>query len=251
MAAPLVGGRSVSWDDALDEAGAKLRAVIEGAGGAKSLGVVFNARSTNEDLHALARLAFEHLGIERAYLAGRDQGWHDDILVDADKNPNSAGARAIGGGKLRTLVDLANDLKQKNLAGLLVLGEDGVLGAGGLASLPVDTLPSLVVLASADDPLAAAAHVVLPLAMWAEVDGTFTNKQGRVQRIRRAVAPAGDSLPGWEILSHLARRLSAAMDFTSAKVVFEEARAKHPFMKGAEWGRTMLPVQMRFAASRG
>jgi predicted molibdopterin-dependent oxidoreductase YjgC len=93
--------------------------------------------------------------------------------------------------------------------------------------------------------------VALPLTEWAESDGTFTNRLGMVQRIRAAVPAAGDSLPGWDILSHLARKLGATMDFTEAKAVFAEAKTKLPFMKDAEWGRTHLPVQLRFAGSRG
>jgi len=96
-----------------------------------------------------------------------------------------------------------------------------------------------------------AAQVALPLASWAEVDGTFTNKLGMVQRIRAAVPPAGDALPGWEILSHLARKLGATMDFTESKAVFVEAKQKMMFMKDAEWGRALLPVQLRFANTRG
>ena len=65
------------------------------------------------------------------------------------------------------------------------------------------------------------------------------------------VPPAGDSLPGWEILSHVARRLGATMDFTEPKAVFAEAKQKLPFMKDADWGRLKLPVQLRFANSRG
>jgi len=64
--------------------------------GASSVGVVMSAQSTNEDLYALARLTFDHLGLAKAYLSGLDQGWSDDILVSADKNPNTAGAMAIG-----------------------------------------------------------------------------------------------------------------------------------------------------------
>ena len=52
--------------------------------------------------------------------------------------------------------------------------------------------------------------------------------------------PAGDSLPGWEILSHLARKLGATMEFLEAKAVFAEAKQKLPFMKEADWGRPML-----------
>ena len=61
----------------------------------------------------------------------------------------------------------------------------------------------------------------------------------------------GVDLPGWDILSHLARKLGATMDFTDAKTVFAEAKTKLPFMKDADWGRAYLPVQLRFAGSRG
>lgn len=251
VAVPWVEGVPASWDAALDAAGRRLQAALDAD--KSRVGVVFNAGSTNEDLHLLARLAFEHLGLDRAYLAGRDQGPSDDILVSADKNANTAGARAIGGTRLRSLLDLSADVKAGAVTSLLVVGDAGVLGEGegALDALPLDRLQDLVVLASQDGPLSGVAHVVLPMAMWAEVDGTVTNRLGMVQRIRRAVAAAGDSLPGWEILCHLGRRLSAALDFESARAVFLDARAKHAFMAGADWGRVMLPVQLRFAASRG
>src|SRR3712207_4392087 len=71
VVAPLVAGASVDWDRALDEAARLLRAGGErGLGG---IGVVFSAQSTNEDLYALARLAFEHLKVERAYLTGKGE----------------------------------------------------------------------------------------------------------------------------------------------------------------------------------
>ena len=85
-----VGGTPVDWDRALDDAGRALRAGARAD--ADHVGVVFNAQSTNEDHYALARLAFDHLRVGKAYIAGRDQGWSDDILRRADKNPNTAGA---------------------------------------------------------------------------------------------------------------------------------------------------------------
>jgi NADH-quinone oxidoreductase subunit G len=250
LTAPKVAGTVVDWDRALDEATRLLHPAISADPG--KVGVVFNAQSTNEDLYALSRLAFQHLGLGRAYLAGRDQGWHDDILVSADKNPNTAGAVAIGGGRLGSLVDLANDLKSGAIKALLVLGADGILvGPTAAAAMPFSGLSALVVMSDHQDPLVEAAHVALPMAAWAEVDGTFTNKLGMVQRIRAAVPPAGDSLPGWDILCHLARKLGATMDWDSAKTVFAEAKQKLPFMKDADWGRARLPVQLRFANSRG
>jgi NADH-quinone oxidoreductase subunit G len=250
LAAPLSDGGAVDWDRALDEATRRLRTVLDAGPG--RLGVVFNAQSPNEDLYALAKLAFEHLGVGKAYLAGRDQGWSDKILVSADKNPNTAGAVAIGAGRLGTLVDLANDLKAGALGALLVVGSDGVLvGDNAAATMPLDRLETLVVLSTHKNAVTAAAHVALPLAGWAELDGTYTNKLGMVQRVHAAIPPAGDALPGWDILSHLARKLGATMDFQTAKAVFAEASQKLTFMKGADWGRAVRPLQLRFANSRG
>jgi NADH-quinone oxidoreductase subunit G len=250
LAAPMSGGAAVEWDKALDDATRLLRTVLDQGPG--RLGVVFNATSTNEDLYALAKLAFDHLGVGKAYLAGRDQGWSDKILVSADKNPNTAGAFAIGAGRLKTLVDLANDLKSGAIGALLVLGSEGVLvGDTASAAMPLDKLEALVVLSTHKNAVTAAAHVALPLAGWAELDGTYTNKLGMVQRVHAAIPPAGDALAGWDILSHLAHKLGATMDFQSAKAVFTEASSKLAFMKGAEWGRAVRPLQLRFANSRG
>ena len=51
------------------------------------------------------------------------------------------------------------------------------------------------------------ASVVLPAAVWAEVEGTFTNYQRRVQRVRVAVPAPGDATPRWELAAGLLERL--------------------------------------------
>jgi NADH-quinone oxidoreductase subunit G len=254
LAVPMVGGAAVEWDQALDEAAKRLKALAPKG----NIGVVFSAQATNEDLHVLARVAAEGLKVKHLYLSGLDQGWSDDILVSADKNPNTAGAKAIAGTAVKTLLDLSKDLKAGALSGLLVLGDRGVLGqaagkdeAAALAALPVGKLDTLVLLATHQGPLVDVAHVALPLSMWAEVDGTITNRQGRVQRMRPGIEAAGDSLPGWEILVHLGQRLGMTVELDTAKKVFLEARAAHGFMKDADWGRPILPVQLRFANTRG
>ncbi|HEX4406659.1 MAG TPA: molybdopterin-dependent oxidoreductase, partial [Polyangia bacterium] len=119
------------------------------------------------------------------------------------------------------------------------------------AAMPLDRLDALVVLSTHKNAVTQAAHVALPLAGWAELDGTFTNKLGMVQRAHAAIEPAGDALPGWDILSHLARKLGSTMDFQTAKAVFVEAASQLAFLKGAEWGRAVRPLQLRFANSRG
>ena len=51
------------------------------------------------------------------------------------------------------------------------------------------------------------AHVVLPAAAWSEDDGTFTNAERRVSRVRKAVEPPGEAKPNWWIFREIARRM--------------------------------------------
>src|SRR4029078_875765 len=177
LVAPMSGGTPVDWDKALDDAGRALAAVV--AATPNHVGVVFNAQSTNEDLYALARLAFDHLHVGKAYTAGLDQAWSDDILVSADKNPNTAGAMAIGAGRLRSLLDLSNDLKAGAVTALIVVGTQGVQGKGpGVAALPFERLQALVAIGTHRDDVTAAAHVALSLTEWARADGTLISQPG-------------------------------------------------------------------------
>ena len=67
------------------------------------------------------------------------------------------------------------------------------------------------------------ADLVLPAAAATESDGTFVNGEGRVQPVRRAVAPPGNALPDWRILCRIARRMGVAgFDFDDAAAIREE-----------------------------
>jgi len=76
------------------------------------------------------------------------------------------------------------------------------------------------------------ADVVLPAASFAEKDGTFINTERRVQRIRRAVKPRGDSKPDWEILQLLAQRFNLNWNYSSPKEVWDEVRKLTPHYFG-------------------
>jgi NADH-quinone oxidoreductase subunit G len=239
LVAPTIAGAPATWDAAVGEAARLLAAVPP-----STLGLVLSAQMTNETLLAFSRLAAEQLHTERVYLAGAGEGWCDDILVSADKNPNTTGAKLICGLHLGTAAELKQDLGTGALTALLIVGEvDGIGSLGGIKTL--------VVLASHQGSLVSAAQVALPVAMWAEVDGSFTNRQGKVQRLHAALAPAGQSRPGWEIALRLARALGGAPAYENAKQVFGEMRAKVTLMSGADWGKPEMAVQLRFANSRG
>jgi predicted molibdopterin-dependent oxidoreductase YjgC len=73
------------------------------------------------------------------------------------------------------------------------------------------------------------ASVVLPAAGFAEKEGTFTNFEGRIQRVRKAIEPAGDSLPDAEIIRRLAGIMNSPMPYTSPQQVMEEIKEMVPF----------------------
>lgn len=71
------------------------------------------------------------------------------------------------------------------------------------------------------------AHVVLPAACFAEKEGTFTNTERRVQRIRRAVSPPGEARTDWEILDELMRRLGYENNLGSPEETLREIGRAH------------------------
>jgi formate dehydrogenase alpha subunit len=81
------------------------------------------------------------------------------------------------------------------------------------------------------------ADVVLPAACYAEKDGTFTNTERRVQRVRKAVEPPGEARADWEILCDLSSRMDYRMTYESPADVFEEIRTLTPTYAGITYDR--------------
>jgi predicted molibdopterin-dependent oxidoreductase YjgC len=80
------------------------------------------------------------------------------------------------------------------------------------------------------------ADVVLPATAWAETDGTCTNTDRRIQRLRAAVPPPGDARPDWWIVSQIARRLGApGFEYESAAEVFNELCELSVTYHGVDW----------------
>ena len=84
---------------------------------------------------------------------------------------------------------------------------------------------------------AQAADVVLPAAGWGEVDGTLTNTERRVQRVRAAVPPPGEARPDVEIICDLARRMGHDMGDCTPARIWEEIASLTPSMAGLSYAR--------------
>jgi formate dehydrogenase major subunit len=82
------------------------------------------------------------------------------------------------------------------------------------------------------------AHVVLPTsASWCESEGTVTNSERRVQRVRRAVAPPAGARDDIEILCELAERMGKSIGRPSPEQVWNEVRALSPMHAGMSYRR--------------
>lgn len=82
------------------------------------------------------------------------------------------------------------------------------------------------------------AHVLLPAASFAEKDGTFTNTERRVQRVRKAIDPLGEARPDWWIVCQLAKKLGAqGFEFASAEEIMAEIARVTPSYAGITYER--------------
>jgi formate dehydrogenase alpha subunit len=88
------------------------------------------------------------------------------------------------------------------------------------------------------------AHVFLPAAAFAEKEGTFTNSERRVQRVRKALDPPGQARPDWWISCELAKRVArrlgvpvSGFDFTHPSEIFDEMARLWPAIAGLSHAR--------------
>jgi len=81
------------------------------------------------------------------------------------------------------------------------------------------------------------AHVVLPTASFAEKDGTFTNTERRVQRVRKALEPPGQARQDWEIVCDVATRMGRPMHYENPSQIMDEIASLTPSYGGISYER--------------
>jgi predicted molibdopterin-dependent oxidoreductase YjgC len=81
------------------------------------------------------------------------------------------------------------------------------------------------------------AHVILPSTCFAEKDGTFSNTERRIQRVRKAVDPPGLARPDWQILCQVATAMGYPMNYAHAGEIFDEMAALTPSYAGISYAR--------------
>jgi formate dehydrogenase alpha subunit len=138
-----------------------------------------------------------------------------------------------------TVVEMMHAVEHDRLKALYIMGENPALSDPNLnrTRKAIEKVDFLVVQDIFMTETAEYADVVLPSACFAEKDGTFTNTERRVQRVRRAVAAPGQAHQDWEILCDLATRMGYPMTYGSASQIMDEIASVTPIYGGMSFER--------------
>jgi NADH-quinone oxidoreductase subunit G len=252
------GQVEVGWDEAIAHVVSELKGFRKG-----EVAVIGSPLSTNEDLFVLQRFAREVVSTKlMACRRIEEPGDEDALLIRADKAPNTRGAEALGflgGSRENAPQELAKAIREGAVRALVVV-EDNIAVDPDLAKV-LTRLDFLMVICSQDHETTRLADVVLPSSLFAEKHGTYVNFQGRVQRIRPAVATLDqdraqdgfamsrldrfgtqydrwargarrDARPAWKILAGIASLMGVRFKYSTADDVFADLASEVPAFKG-------------------
>jgi NADH-quinone oxidoreductase subunit G len=251
----------VGWDEAVSKVVTELHTYRK-----HEIAGIASAYATNEDNYIFTRFIKEVIGSKNiGYLPHIQSGNEDDLLIRADKTPNSLGALLVGAAGDNGTVGIDHILKgisDGNIKVLYVL-EDNIAADPKIAEV-LKNLEILIVHSSVRNETTAKADIVLSSSTFAEKNGTITNFNGRVQRLRPAVAMIEqeraldgmamsrwdkfaaqndswgkgikrDARSSWRILAAVASAMGGKMKYATAEEVFKEMSERLPAFKGLSY----------------
>ncbi len=138
-----------------------------------------------------------------------------------------------------TVMEMMHAVEQNQLKALYIMGENPALSDPNLnrTRQALDNIECLVVQDIFLSETAEYADVVLPSVCFAEKDGTFTNTERRVQRVRQAVAGPGHARDDWKILGEIGTRLGYPMQYEKVSEILDEIASVSPIYGGISFDR--------------
>jgi NADH-quinone oxidoreductase subunit G len=251
----------VGWDEAVSKVVTELHTYRK-----HEIAGIASAYATNEDNYIFARFIKEVIGSKNiGYLSHVQSGSEDDLLIRADKTPNNLGALLVGAAGDNGTVGIDHILKGISDGHIKVLYilEDNIAADPKIAEV-LKNLEILIVHSSVRNETTAKADIVLSSSTFAEKNGTMTNFNGRVQRLRPAVAMIEqeravdgmamsrldkfaaqndswgkgvkrDARSSWRILAAVASAMGGKMKYATAEEVFKEMSERLPAFKGLSY----------------
>jgi formate dehydrogenase alpha subunit len=144
-------------------------------------------------------------------------------------------------------IEIINAVKEGNVKGLYVLGDNLLQRFPDKSSTEIslvqgisEILKSLDLLIVQDifmNETTKLADVVFPASSFAEKDGTYTNTDRRVQMVKKAIKPVGQSMPDCRIIADLSTKMGHPMNYDSPKEIMEEIAQLTPVYGGINYSR--------------
>lgn len=127
----------------------------------------------------------------------------------------------------------------REVKGLYVMGEDILLSEPNVSQLEegMNQMEFLVLQDAFFNETARYADVIFPAAIFAEKDGTFTNSERRVQRVRKGVEPPDEARADWQIIQDLAVACGAPWSYQNSSEIYDEMVKDAPKFAGISHGR--------------
>ena len=228
LLSPMVNGKEQpDWKVAIASAAAALKTVAP-----DQIAVIASGKMTNEELFLAAQLT-KALGATRHDIVPHtDAG--DDLLLSADRNPNTAGAKLLGVSASTpgaNLPAIAEGIRSGAIKALVMLGEDAT--QAGITEADLEKLSVIVTTGILPNATTAAASHVLPGVGFAEKRGSMINKSGRLQRLNRAIQPPGLARDDWEILTALTEAVTeSSLGLSTIEDVVKAMTAATPSLAG-------------------
>lgn len=244
------------WDDAIARVISELKNFKP-----EEIGFVASAFSTLEDNFVLKRFTDEVIGSKYiGYIPKIDEQDEDEILIRADKTPNSKGLKYLG---LKPVDQgFINKILDKELK-LIYIINDSISRLSNSQELIKDIEVGIMHISNLSA-TSKKATVIFPSTTYAEMNGTFVNFQGRVQRIRPAVAIIEEErLPGdfsvsrldkfgaqndswtkgskfnarpvWKVITQIAKAMGYDFKYETSEEVFDDIAAKIPAFPGMDY----------------
>ncbi len=239
--------KNVEWKEAVEMAISELRKFKH-----NEVMFISSAKASTEDNYVLQKFAksvFNSINVD--YLEHNDETFVDNFLGVADRTPNSNGVKEVGAnytGKGMKANDLAENIKSGKIKALFVMEENFASNTHIIEFL--GKLDLLIYLGYNKDKVSEKADIILPAATFAEAEGTFVNKDKRVQHFSPAIVTK-DNLrimgmkmsrldkfgafndrwtqhemrnckQSWKVISMIAKGFGANFNYKNSEEVFED-----------------------------
>ncbi|HVM62316.1 MAG TPA: molybdopterin-dependent oxidoreductase [Verrucomicrobiae bacterium] len=238
---------TLTWPEATRQIAEKLS---EPKGRAGAIAAIGTARATTEELFLFNKLTRDVLGAELVDCVPHN-GEADKFLLNADRNPNTNGAKLTGvaaepvGGRISVIAEAIRAGKIK----ILIVHGENIVKYGVTEDL-LGKLDLLVAIDTLPNPVTELAHYVLPGATFAEKRGTFINAKGRLQRLNAAIQSPGIARPEWQTFAALLNELGADGSYLAIEDVFADMARTLPPLAGLNLSRIGdLGVELNLAVA--